>query len=101
VSQRTAIRWHHEPEVLSELARPQRATLRHARERLLGLVDVAADTLAAVMADPESPAARVSAARTVLAQALKLDERTELERRLAELEQAVERQEAARRRWSA
>ena len=95
VSRRTATRWFNEPEVQAGLTRLRRATLDHARLRLLGLVDAAADTLGAVMADGESPAARVSAARTVLAQVLRFDERTDLQERLQRVEQAIE----ARRRF--
>jgi len=94
VSKRTGIRWHNEPEVQAELGEVRRATLTHARRKLLGLVDAAADALGAVMADADSPAARVSAAKTVLAQVLRFDERTELEERLQRVEQAIE----ARRR---
>ena len=52
VSRRTATRWFGEPEVLAEIERLRRATLSHARDRLLGLVDAAADALADVLADP-------------------------------------------------
>ncbi len=97
VSKRRAIRWHAEPGVQAELAELQRATLEHARKLLLGLVDAAADTLRSVMADADSPASRVSAARTVLAQVLRFDERTDLQERLQRVEQAIE----ARRRFEA
>jgi len=102
VSRRTATRWFNEPEVQAGLTRLRRATLDHARLRLLGLVDAAADTLGAVMADGESPAARVSAARTVLAQVLRFDERTEMEERLQRIEQHIEAQKQwpAQQRWS-
>ena len=101
ISDRTAARWHAEPDVRDELERLRRATLEHARTRLLGLVDEAADTLAAVMGE-RTGAPAVSAARTVLAQALRLDERVELERRIAELESyASKQQEAQRGRWPA
>ena len=72
------------------------------RERLLGLVDSAADALAEVLAGVSASAPRVAAARTVFASALRLDERTELEERLRRVEEAIEIQQAAQqRRWPA
>jgi hypothetical protein len=102
ISERTAHRWFRQPDVAGAVEEARKATLGHARERLLGLVDAAADTLRQVMAESSADAARVAAARTVLAQALRFDERDELERRLAELEQVVQRQQTAhgiRRAW--
>lgn len=54
------------------------------------------------MAAADSPAARVSAARTVLAQVLRFDERTEMEERLQRIEQHIEAQKQwpAQQRWS-
>ncbi len=95
ISRRTAARWHREPDVVAELDRMRRSTLSHARERLLDLVDQAVGALSRVMADTESPAATVAAARTVLAHVLRFDERTELEERLRLVEQHIE----AQQRW--
>ena len=66
--------------------------------RLLALVDGAADTLAAVMADTTAGAsARVSAARCVIATLVPLHEATEVEHRLAEVGAVL----AAQKRWTA
>ena len=71
------------------------AAYRQARARVLDeaiaqiqqATTAAVQTLAAVMADPEAPAsARVTAAKEVLATALKVRELDELEARLAALE---------------
>ena len=102
VSRRTATRWFGEDDVRAEVERLRRSTLSHARERLLGLVDSAADALAEVLAGVSASAPRVAAARTVFASALRLDERTELEERLRRVEEAIEIQQAAQqRRWPA
>ncbi len=62
----------------------------HAARRMLGLVDLAADTLDAVMRDVDAGAgARVSACRTVLTSVVALTDAVEIERRLAEVEAAV------------
>jgi hypothetical protein len=101
ISERTAHRWFRQPDIAAAVEEARTATLSHARLRLLGLVDRAADTLGEVMAHSTADAAKVAAARTVLAQALRFDERDELERRLAELEAAVEAQRSAdQRRWA-
>jgi hypothetical protein len=78
--------------VQAELARLTAGDVGSCAQAAARLVDAAADTLGAVMADPESPAARVSAARTVIAQALRLDDRIELEERLVRVEQSIEAQ---------
>jgi transposase len=97
VSRRTATRWHNDPTTRGQIDSLSRATLVHARDRLLELVDEATDTLAAVMTDKSAGAsARVSAARCVLSTLVPLNEATEMAHRLSEVEAIL----AARKRWT-
>ena len=90
VSRRTASRIINDPRSQERLAGMREATMEHAARRMLGLVDLAANTLDAVMRDTEAGAsARVSACRTVLTSAVTLTDAVEIERRLAEVEAAV------------
>ncbi len=90
VSRRTASRIVNDPRSQARLAEMREGTMDHAARRMLGLVDLAADTLDAVMRDTEAGAgARVSACRTVLTSAVTLTDAVEIERRFAEVEAAV------------
>jgi len=90
VSRRTASRIINDPRSQERLAGMREATMEHAARRMLGLVDLAANTLDAVMRDTEAGAsARVSACRTVLTSVVTLTDAVEIERRLAEVEAAV------------
>ncbi len=96
VSRRTASRIINDPRSQARLAELREATMDHAARRMLGLVDLAADTLNAVMRDTDSGAgARVAACRTVLTSAVTLTNAVEIERRLVEVEAAL----AERTNW--
>ncbi|HRW40098.1 MAG TPA: hypothetical protein P5193_00995 [Microthrixaceae bacterium] len=86
VSLRTIRRWLATPGYRQHLTTATAATVAEARERLAATATQAVATLADVMADPSAPAAaRVSAARVILAAALDRD----VDDRLTRLEEAL------------
>jgi hypothetical protein len=94
ISKRTAARWHRDPDVVAALDRMRTATLSHARDVLLGMIDEAAGWLRRA-GNSDSPAAVASAARCVFTQASRYQDMTAIEEQLDELRQAVARIEAA------
>lgn len=92
VSERTVRRRLEGAPFRRAVARQRAASLERAAGVLAAMIDEAAATLRAVMADPDAPASsRVAAARTVLLLGQDLHERAGLEERIAALEEAAER----------
>lgn len=92
ISRRTAFRRLADPDVQRQIDELRASTIEHATARLLGLVDLAANTLAAVMSDDGAAASpRVSAARAVFIEVLHLREAGEVESRLTEVERLIAR----------
>jgi predicted short-subunit dehydrogenase-like oxidoreductase (DUF2520 family) len=93
ISKRTAWRWHREPEVVAELDRLRRATIRHARDRLLAVVDDAVGWLIDVGANGKADAARVAAGRAVLIHAERMHAVADINERLDRIESVIEAQQ--------
>lgn len=88
VSERTLWRWLQDPDFQREYREARRQALNHAITRLHQRAAEAAETLAAIMADPENPATtRINAARSILEFGFKGSELAELEERLEKLEE--------------
>lgn len=88
VKLRSIQRWSREPEFLSALRSAESEAISQAVRRLSSLATEAAEALAAVMRDPETPASvRVGAARGILTALLPLREQVTLEERIAALEE--------------
>jgi hypothetical protein len=95
VPTRTVYRWLRQPLFQGAYQVARRDALRLATGRLQTATGDAVTTLMIVMRDSAAPhAARVNAARVVLDVALKATELEDIERRLADLEQAAARQAA-------
>jgi hypothetical protein len=86
LSEKTLRRWLKDEDFLEAYDIAKRECLSHATGRLQSSTSKAIATLENVMGNAESPAAQVSAARTVLEFAFRAVEQHELERRLAALE---------------
>ena len=92
VSPKTLWRWMQREDFQAAYQRARREVVRRGLANLQEAVTEAVQTLRDVMADPKAPAsARVSAARTVLESALRAVEIEDLQKRLAEIEEKVER----------
>ncbi|HUX23653.1 MAG TPA: hypothetical protein VMV87_03470 [Burkholderiales bacterium] len=101
VGERTAWRWLKEPAVKVALAEINDGTLGQVSRAVSRLATSALDTLAAVMADKATPTgARVSAARSILDGALRLDEHLIVHDRLAELDRRIMKFEKMAAEWS-
>jgi phage terminase small subunit len=100
VAESTAWRWLALPGVKAALCEAQDAALAQSARAVAALLTNALDTLSDVMGDSGAPVgARVSAARTILENAVRLVDVVSLAERVAELEQRVggesnERQDA-------
>jgi len=87
IAEKTAHAWLRDPEFQAELRMVQDALTREAMSRVIGSVGKAVDVLESIMQDEETaPAPRVSAAKTILEQALKIYDLENVKRRLDALE---------------
>jgi hypothetical protein len=93
ISRRTGSRWMQDPAVVQRLAEARRQGMQHAMTRLQAAASRSVDCLCAIQQDGESESARVSAARTILEQALRAVEMGDIQERLTKLE------ELAKNRW--
>jgi phage terminase small subunit len=90
VNEKTADRWLKLPHVQQALKDAQRALFDESLNSLMLGASEAVNTLTALMKDSEVPPGnRIRAAQIVLEQAIELHKMSELEARLAELEQLV------------
>jgi len=91
ISERMARRWRASPDVQEALRAVGRESIRRASSALSALLGVAASALREVASDQMAPpAARVSAAKTIVETALRLREAGELEDRMTALEAKFE-----------
>ena len=86
ISHATAYRWLQHPDVIQRLAEARRDGMKAAMSRLQQAALGAVDCLCEVQSDGESESARVSAARTILEQALRTVELQNIEERIEKLE---------------
>jgi hypothetical protein len=93
ISPSTAWRWMRDEAVLARLREARRDAMNAAMARLQEAAVGAVDCLCQVQRDGESESARVSAARTILEQALRAVELGDIQQRLDKLEQI------AKSRW--
>ena len=90
ISEKTLHQWLNEPAFASELKKAQDATTKAAMKRVVASVSAAVTVLEEIMQDVSvPPAARVSAARTLLDSALKVYETQDIEERIAAIERAA------------
>jgi len=90
IAEKTAHAWLRDPDFQSELRKVQDALTREAMSRVIGSVGKAVDVLESIMQDEgTAPAPRVSAAKTILEQALKVYDLENVQRRLDALEKEV------------
>jgi len=90
VGERTLRRWLRDAAFRAELHRAQDEAMAQATRQSLAAMTGALQTLESIMADPTAqPAARVSAAKSILEHAARLYEATALAERLVALEQKV------------
>lgn len=85
----TAWRWMKDPKFTEEYREARREAMRHTTARLQEAAREAVECLRKVQRTGESESARVSAARTILEQALKAVDLEDVQQRLDTLEQAV------------
>jgi hypothetical protein len=86
ISPSTAWRWMRDPAVLARLREARRDAMNAAMTRLQEAAVGAVDCLCEVQRTGESESARVSAARTILEQALRAVELGDIQERLEKLE---------------
>jgi hypothetical protein len=86
ISRVTAWRWLKDPAIIQRLREARRDAMNRAIARLQEAASGAVDCLCEVQQEGESESARVSAARTILEQALRAVELGDIEERLAKLE---------------
>lgn len=90
ISEKTMHLWLNDPAFASELKKAQDATTKAAMRRVIISVNAAVSVLEEIMRDAVvSPAARVSAARTLLDSALRVRETIDIEDRMAAIERAA------------
>jgi hypothetical protein len=89
----TAWRWMKDPKFTQEYRNVRREAMRHTTARLQEAAREAVECLREVQRTGESESARVSAARTILEQALKAVDLDDVQQRLDVLEQAVKPQQ--------
>lgn len=90
ISEKTIHQWLNDPAFASALKAAQDATTRAAMRRVVSSVSAAVTVLEEIMQDVSvPPAARVSAARTLLDSALKVYETQDIEERIAAIERAA------------
>jgi hypothetical protein len=92
ISPATAYRWLQHADVVRRLAEARRDAMNRAIARLQEAATGAVDSLCQIQRDGESESARVSAARTILEQALRAVELSDVLERLDVLERAVKSQ---------
>jgi hypothetical protein len=92
ISHSTAWRWIRQPDVLARLREARRDAMNRAIARLQEAASGAVDCLCQVQRDGESESARVSAARTILEQALRAVELGDVLERLDAIERTVKSQ---------
>lgn len=91
VNRKTVARWLQEPAYWKLYQVNSRRGLELAARRLTGKLDMAVDMVASVMEDDEAPAGvRLRAAQQVIDGSLKLLEVTDIQERLAALEERLE-----------
>jgi hypothetical protein len=93
ISEATAWRWMKNPEFAAHYREARREAMRHTTARLQEAAREAVECLREVQRTGESESARVSAARTILEQALKAVDLEDVQQRLDELERAVKPQD--------
>ena len=99
VNERTLRRWSTEDETFkAELKAAQQQMCDAAMSRMQSLTARAADTLAELMDKGQPPTVRLGAARTVLEMGLHQHDAETIRRKLAEIEEFQQRQDAASRR---
>jgi hypothetical protein len=98
ISVATARRWMNAPSFREQYREARREAMRQTTGRLQAAALEAVDALCKVQRGGESESARVSAARTILEQALKAADLEDVQQRLDALEQAVKSQ-PERRQW--
>lgn len=90
ISEKTIHQWLNDPAFASALKTAQDATTRAAMRRVVTSVSAAVTVLEDIMQDISvPPAARVSAARTLLDSALRVHETQDIEERIAAIERAT------------
>jgi hypothetical protein len=89
ISHATAYRWLQHPDVIQRLAEARRDAMKAAMSRLQQAASEAVDCLCEVQREGESESARVSAARTILEQALRSVELRDVQERIDKLEAIV------------
>lgn len=90
ISEKTIHQWLNDPAFASALKAAQDATTRAAMRRVVSSVSAAVSVLEEIMQDISvTPAARVSAARTLLDSALRVHETQDIEERIAAIERAA------------
>ena len=89
ISNATAWRWMQDPGFAEQYREVRREAMRHTTARLQEAAREAVDCLRDVQRNGESESARVSAARTILEQALKAVDLEDVQGRLDALEQEV------------
>ncbi len=91
VNRKTVARWLQEPAYWKLYQVNSRRGLELAARRLTGKLDMAVDMVASVMEDDEAPAGvRLRAAQQVIEGSLKLLDATDIQERLAALEERLE-----------
>ena len=91
VSEKTAHVWLHDPELAAALQQAQADVTREAMKRVLKAVSQAVAVLEEIMRDVNHPPApRVSAAKTILDNALKAYDLEDVQKRLDALESRME-----------
>ena len=86
ISPATAYRWLADPDVIRRLGEARRDAMQRAMSRLMEAAVGAVECLCEVQSSGESESARVSAARTILEQALRATELQDVQQRLDKLE---------------
>jgi hypothetical protein len=89
ISHATAYRWLANPLVIQRLAEARRDAMKAAMSRLQQAASEAVDCLCEIQREGQSESARVSAARTILEQALRSVELQDVQERIDKLEAIV------------
>jgi hypothetical protein len=89
----TAWRWMKDPKLVEQYREARREAMRHTTARLQEAAREAVECLREVQLTGESESARVSAARTILEQALKAVDLEDVQHRLDALERAAKPQD--------
>jgi len=89
ISDATAWRWMQDPRFVDQYREARREAMRHTTARLQEAAREAVECLREVQRTGESESARVSAARTILEQALKAVDLEDVQERLDALEKTV------------